>query len=137
MSRRIITSEMQAANAGSQLDTYFDKVLKYIPADINAGWVAVVGLIHTLNSGNPDPNFLWIIFAVFVVITAVWIFRHTTKPNMPPPITQTAISTVAFIVWVIALGGPFASIPGYEPAYGGVLLVLFTLGVGAINPPES
>jgi hypothetical protein len=41
-------------------DSYFEKLVKYIPADIVAGYVAIAGI---LNEHNNDP--LWVTWAVF------------------------------------------------------------------------
>ena len=135
MSRRIVTTKLQAAT-GAQVDTYFDRVVKYIPADIVSAWVAVTGLI----SGRKDipvNTILWLAFLIGIFITAAWVFRQTAQPNKRPAITQTGISTGAFIIWVIALGGPFATLAFYKPVYGSLLLILYTLVVGIINPPEG
>jgi hypothetical protein len=51
--------------------------------------------------------------------------------------TQTAISTGAFAVWVFALGGPFASLVFYRPSYGSIVLIMYTLVVALITPPED
>lgn len=39
---------------------------------------------------------------------------------------QVLISTIAFVVWVFAIGGPFASLDWYKPVYGGIALILVT-----------
>lgn len=135
MNRRIRTVAYQAPGAPAA-DTYFDKVVKYIPADIVAAWVAVNGLIQSA-SGAPNTALLWVAFVVGVILTAAWTWKQTSAPNKPPAITQIVISTVAFIVWVFAMGGPFQSLGFYQPLYGSLLLILYTLVVGLINPPEG
>src|SRR5205814_9163250 len=50
MSRRVRALPPRALGAAAQpveIDSYFDKVLKYIPADIGAAWVAVTGLVSS------------------------------------------------------------------------------------------
>ncbi|MGG6242150.1 hypothetical protein ACQ4N7_26330 [Nodosilinea sp. AN01ver1] len=51
-----------------------------------------------------------------------------------PAITQTAISTGAFIVWVFALGEPFSSLSFYRPLYGSLLLIFCTAFVALLDP---
>jgi hypothetical protein len=47
---------------------------------------------------------------------------------------QLGISTIAFVVWVFALGGPFATVSWYQPIYGALLLPIFTFFVPMILP---
>ncbi len=136
MGRRIITEQLQATFPGTKVDTYFDKVIKYIPADIVGAWVAVTGLI---NSGSDVPReaLLWIAFVTGIILTAIWTLKQTTVRGKPLAITQTAVSTGAFIIWVFALGDPFATLAWYRPLYGSLLLILYTLIVALINPSEK
>lgn len=117
------------------VDTYFDKVVKYIPADIVGAWVAVTGLVSSA-SGIPRQTVLWIAFGVGLILTAMWTLKQTALPGRPPAITQSIISTGAFAVWVFALGGPFQDVPG-QPVYGSLLLILYTLVVALVNPKEG
>jgi hypothetical protein len=47
---------------------------------------------------------------------------------------QLAVSTVAFVVWVFALGGAFEYLVWYEPFIGSVALVVFTFFAPFIDP---
>ena len=136
MSRRIITSELQSIRSGKQIDTYFDKVIKYIPADIVGAWLAVDGLIKAADN-NVAANTSWVAFIIGIIITALWTYKQTQEPKKPPAITQIVISTCAFIVWVYASGGPFVNAKLYNPAYGSMLLILYTLVVAMVNPIEE
>src|SRR5690242_12676470 len=117
MGRRIITIELQAASSETKIDTYFDKVIKYIPADIIGAWIAVKSLINT-STKIPTSTILWISIMIGVILTNIWTLRQTKEPKKRPAITQTVISTVAFIDWVFALGGPFATLGFYRSVYG-------------------
>jgi hypothetical protein len=138
MSRRVQTRRIETLGAGGPqaADTYFDKVVKYIPADIVGAWVALIALFKSVPE-KPSNAPLWIIFGITLIITAVWTWRHTTEANKDTAYTQIAISTGAFIVWVFALGDPFTTFRWYLPWYGSVALILYTLLVGAVNPRES
>jgi hypothetical protein len=139
MTRRVRVARPAAqaapATAAAPVDTYFDKVVKYIPADIVGAWVAVTGLVSSA-SGVPRETILWVAFAAGLLLTAWWTLRQAALPGRPPAVTQAIISTGAFAVWVFALGGPFQGIPG-QPLYGSLLLVLYTLVVALIDPKES
>ncbi len=138
MSRRIVTTQLNAAGEGAGVDKYSDKVVKNIPADVVAAWLAVTSLIASA-SGNsvPTATILWIAFGVGVIFTALYTLRQTALPGIAPAVTQTLISTGSFIVWVFALGGPFATMSFWQPLYGSLLLIFYTLAVGLINPPEK
>jgi hypothetical protein len=135
MSRRIVT-EAYHRTGGESVDTYFDKVIKYIPSDIVGAWIFVTGLISAATN-VPTNAILWTTFIIGVIITFFWTRRWTLEPGKPPAMTQSIISTGAFIVWVFALGGPFATLAFYRPLYGALLLVFYTLVVALINPPEK
>src|SRR5690349_15561196 len=55
MSRRVraipqgapVVAGPAARSSAVEIDTYFDKVVKYIPADIVGAWVAVTGLVSS------------------------------------------------------------------------------------------
>lgn len=128
MSIRIHTKALQAAGQPSAPpDTYTDKIVKYIPSEIIAAWVAAAGAIKAA-MGAPQETLLWAAFGFGVVITAVWRLRRTKLP------VQAAISTGAFAVWVFALGGPFERLDWYNPVYGTLLLIAYTLITAVVNP---
>lgn len=136
MGRRIITSQYEAKGEGTKLDGYFDKLIKYIPTEIVGGWIAITGLIKSA-SDIPTNTILWILLVIFTGLTAVYILKQTFEPKKPLAIKQTSISTIAFIVWVFALGEPFESLSFYNPVYGSVLLILFNLTIPLVNPVED
>jgi len=135
MSRRVVTTSLQAAGSGPA-DTYFDKVVKFIPADIVAAWLAATGAIAEA-ADAPATALLWAVFAFLLVITPLWTLRQTHVPQAPPALTQAAIATGSFAVWVFAVGGPFARIDAYRPVYGTLVLIAYTFVVALVNPKES
>ncbi|MDJ0692000.1 MAG: hypothetical protein QNJ41_26325 [Xenococcaceae cyanobacterium MO_188.B32] len=135
MSRRIVRKKLNTV-AGAELDTYWDRVVKYIPSDIVAAWTVVTALINT-DPTAPQNALLWIFFAIFILVTALWVWKQTSERNKPPAISQITVSSFSFIVWVFALGGPFATLEGfYRPLYGSLVLVVYSLIVGLIVPKE-
>lgn len=133
MTRRIIAKQPEAVS-GEEVDTYFDRVVKYIPADIVAAWTAAAGLIASAGPNVNAKMLLWVAFAVELILTPFWILKQTTKPNKPPAVAQSVIGTCAFFVWVFALGGPFVNLIFYKPIYGSLLLIFYTLIVGLKVP---
>jgi hypothetical protein len=133
MSRRIQTVSLQATG-GADADQFFDRVIKYIPADVVGGWVAAMGIIGTAGPDPHRPTVLWVAFAAGLLLTAAWTYVQTREPGKPPAVAQVVVATLAFAVWVFALGGPFTTLDWYVQYYGSLLLIAFTLGVGLIVP---
>jgi hypothetical protein len=137
MPRRIRTTEFQAAGGAQPLDGYFDRVLKYIPADVVGAWVAVTGILKSNAEGDPNADaLLWGVFAFGLVFTAWWTWFQTREPGQPSATQQTLIATLAFAVWVAALGGPFLTVPGFRELYGSLALIAFTLISGRLVPKQ-
>ena len=119
-------------------DTYLDRLIKYIPAEIIAAYVFISGILSTSSS---DIIVNWISFGVLLVLTPLYIWRlialEDKKANNPqsrkPAWAQMIIAFFAFAIWVYAIGGPFASLPWYNRMYGSVLVALYTVIVPVIR----
>jgi hypothetical protein len=137
MGRRIVSKRLDDGTSKDSVDGYQDRLLKYIPADINAAWLALTGIIKSAAS-VPQTTVLWILFGILLVLTPIWVWKQTSESKKPnAAVTQIVISTGAFFVWVFALGDPFTSLSFYQPVYGSILLILYTLVVAKIIPTES
>src|SRR2546426_9990770 len=108
MSRRVRAHPPGApAAAGAQpveIDTYFDKVVKYIPADVVAAWVAVTGLVSSARD-IPRQTMLWVAFGIGLILTAWWTWQQAAMPGRRPPVTQGIVSTGGFAAWGFACAG--------------------------------
>jgi hypothetical protein len=117
-------------------DPFMDKVLKYIPPEIVATYVAVEGaLTGAFDPANPGElaqlrTWLWISFFALLVITPFFRWRVTGVTN----IGQLIVTTLSFAVWVFALGGPFAYFPWYMPVLPAIILPFYTLLVPIFFP---
>jgi hypothetical protein len=116
-------------------DDYFSRVLKHIPSEIVMAYVAIDGVLRT--SYNPNVwaerrtllTLLWIVLGVLTVITPFWLYRVMRVRRM----TQLLISTISVPVWLFALGGPFALLDWYQPAFGAIVLPIYTLIVPIVS----
>jgi len=120
------------AGSGSA-NEYLDRVAKYIPGEILAGYV-------TLQASIQGPPAVWWlpVYVALVVLTPVYLFLMREKGK--PWKLHAAIGTVAFVIWTFALHAnskfsPFYALPP-EWTYGlpAALLVIFTLVSGALQP---
>lgn len=125
-------STFKAESTEDTFDTYKDRLLKYVPAEVVTLYVFLQAAVEQANT--PDMlTLLWIIFGVMLAGTWVHLWRVEKVQNK----VQLLISTVAFAVWVFALGGPFKHMGWYEPIYGGILLPIYTFFVAMIVPPSE
>jgi len=135
MNRRIITSQlMSGGEAEVTVDTYINKLWKYIPADVVAFYIFVSGLISGVGGASQQQLYYWIALGLGLVATFAWTIRQTQLSKQNPAYVQAAISTLAFGGWVFALGGPFTSFSWYTSVLGAIILAAFTLFIPLINP---
>ena len=128
------------------------KIMKYIPAEITAAYVAAEASVKSVTS----PTLEWIIFSILLLFTPLYLWRVGTETitkkkaildtagnitaldyvgqDKKIPWTQIIVGIGAFILWVFALGGPFAatwptspSPATYHSEYGAVALILYTV----------
>ncbi len=117
--------------------SYFEKLIKYIPGELNAAYIAIDGILR--EEMVSDPIAVWLYWGVFVfllVLTPLYIkYRPSEEAEKQSVRFHCCAATVAFAVWVFALGGPFAlTFPDiYRPVYGSLLLILTTLTIPIIE----
>jgi hypothetical protein len=108
-------------------DSYFEKLVRYIPADILAAYVAIAGITE---SNNPPLWLSWGVFGVLLVLTPLYVCYVKTDPPgfVSSKMFHWVTACLAFSAWVFALGGPFAlTFDWYKPYLGSVVLILTTL----------
>jgi hypothetical protein len=131
MSRSIITKRTISALDPGQLtpkaDPYFSTIIKLIPADIISVYFALFNLIKT-NKQNPENNDILqlIIFGIFLLITPFYLKKIAKVIS----VKQIIFCNVAFILWVLSLGGPMEGLlfAGYSTQFlGAIFLPVYTL----------
>lgn len=135
---RIVRERVVPAGAGrlrsgeptADIKAYFDRVAKYIPAEVVAAYISANGVA----SLAPSPGTLFtLIFAACVICTPLYITRFTNTRK--EAWTNSVMAVLAFMVWAYATGGGLVMYLGwYDAPTASVILVLFTLVSGAVVP---
>jgi hypothetical protein len=127
----ITTVELPPAPMTS--DDYKTRLLKYIPGDVVALYVMCDTLIRTFgaNAGERELAYAVVVSVGFVGTPLyLWKFARVRKG------LQLGVSTMAFVVWVYALGGPFAGLAWYEEhkLLSALALPIFTFAAALLEP---
>ncbi len=102
-----------------------DRLVKLIPSEIVTAYVTVLGLIAgSTSSGGNKGTLLWIVFAVLFVLTPIYLYFIGNVRKLG----QIIFTSIAFVIWVIAVGSPIDTILGFPSVFiGSILLVVYTL----------
>ncbi|HEX8204434.1 MAG TPA: hypothetical protein VF587_00095 [Solirubrobacteraceae bacterium] len=112
-------------------DDALTKLLKYIPAVATGTYLALQGFVLQLDDKDQKAIALAIITVVIAAGTYVWRQRRGVKRGI-----QRWLTVIAFLVWVFALGGPFAQIGDWWDEWmGSVALILAGFGLSVFNLP--
>lgn len=124
---RVRTARDAACDASAGEDAYITKVVKYIPAEVVAAYVAASRALEGAAGQVPLETLLWAVTVILTALAPLWILFAAAEPGKPRPAFQAVASAVAFVCWVFALGGPFGFQAWYRPVYGTLVLILATL----------
>ncbi|MFC1507303.1 hypothetical protein ACFLQ6_09580 [Thermoproteota archaeon] len=112
---------------GAKPDNYLTKLIKYIPSEVVALYIMLNGIVISA-ADIPSEVIIWIVFILCLVGTPLYLWRVTkVSDNL-----QLTVSTIAFIVWVFAIGGPFINLNWYHPVYGALILPAYTFFIPII-----
>ena len=99
-----------------------EQIVKFIPAEVIAFYLPAIAAVAGLKAadGSVTPlytNTLWIVFGAGVIASLFYMYSSShndlVKNNIPNPmmrsLAKAIISTFAFAIWALYLGGPFAA----------------------------
>lgn len=129
MARSVICSkDIESAPSSPRTpDRYRERLLKYIPTEVVALYLTLDALIRS--SDTLPASALWWLFGFGLVGTYLYLWRVEKVRKQK----QLLISSLAYCVWVFAIGGPFTSLVWYDPLYGALLLPIYTFLVPIIE----
>jgi hypothetical protein len=119
---------------GDGAEDYLGRLAKYIPAEIVGLYLATSGTVPPGADGKPRYSILWIVFAINFLLVPLYFWFATSRGENKPLWSQVILATIAFPVWVFAIGGPFTSFPWYESWIGSIILTFVTFAVGVYKP---
>lgn len=117
-------------------DTYKDRLLKYIPAEIVAIYLALLSVLKTAPpSTTPIITVEWVVFLIILIVTVPW----QRKVMKIAKWQQVAIGTLAFVFWAVSLGDPFDTSwkAWYQPLYGTMAMMLYTFLIPLFEPESA
>jgi hypothetical protein len=109
-------------------DEYRDRLLKYIPAEIVAVYLAILNVLGLASLAPAElRRAQWVVFGILLLLTVPWQRRILSISKWQ----QIAIGSAAFVFWAMSLGDPFADgfVPAYRAVYGTAAMILFTFTV--------
>lgn len=133
MSRVIPDSEPEVFFAGtagtseakvSKATNYSERLIKFVPAEVLAGYVSVSPLMGTVVSHSGKITFVAIL--VVLCLLAIPIHYRTLLGRTKRARKHILISQVAFLAWAYGIGGPFIALGWHHPAAAGLGLVAVT-----------
>lgn len=110
----------------ADIQSYLDRLLKMIPAEVIGLYLVGSGIIPT---GQKIALVIWaVVCLIAVVVVRTYGTYDPTKKN-PIDWVHVAISSVAFLIWVYTIGGPFSAYNLTIPWVGSLLVLVWTFFV--------
>ena len=118
---------------------YLDKAVKLVPTEIVGAYLVLVGVVGGNAASTAAPTdqltkiLVVVIFGVLLVATPlyqIFISKVTNK-------VQVVITTIAFVLWVYNLGGPFSVLGIYEAKIAAALLTLWSFIIPLVVRPDN
>jgi hypothetical protein len=136
MTRTIVRKKDEAMGEGESAPSdkkaeFLGKLANYIPAEITAAYLFVIGIINGVT--DADPIILWISLIVLLIASPLYLLVVAKQEKKTPDKAQIIISVPAFLIWAFAIGGPFVLFDWYNPAYGAVLVGLATVIIPLVD----
>ncbi len=111
---------------GTDFQGYLDRLMKMIPGEVIGLYLVGSGFIPS------NQSLVLLIWSVICLggVVAIKAYGTADRANQKPPDwVHVAISTVAFVIWVYSIGGPFAKYGVAVPYIGSLLVLAWTFFV--------
>ncbi len=105
--------------------SYSDKLVRLVPAEFVAAYLAIHNLLRT-NQQLSDQE----IFNILVVSSLIMLAIQPFYLYLAVSVTskwQIVISEISLVIWIISMGGILETYSWYLPLYSSVAIILWTL----------
>ena len=122
----------------NETQSYFDKAVKLIPTEIVGAYMVLAGVIGIDNSPTAPPVdslsriLIQVVFFALLVMTPLYLWKISNVTNK----VQLIVTSLAFVLWIYNLGGPFTVWGLYNAKVAAVLLTLWSLVVPVFVRPD-
>jgi uncharacterized membrane protein YdfJ with MMPL/SSD domain len=124
MAREIKSAADIPAPPPASVNDYKDRLVKLIPSEIITAYVTLKGLINGAGEQGNRQLLIWIVFGILVILNPLYLFYVTQVKKAG----QIVFSSLAFVLWVMVIGGTFTTVLGFSSEYlGSIMLVIYTL----------
>lgn len=114
MSERSITTE----------STYGDKIIKLVPGEFVAVFIAIDSALRASALGEPDRHFALAVSGVILLVLLPFFLKW--KLNVSSA-SHIFVSTVSFVIWFTSIENVLTTEWWYRPVYSTIAMMLWTL----------
>lgn len=111
-------------------DTFLTKLLKFVPLEVLGTYLFIAGI---LDSNVESPSGRSWALGVLLLVTLVVSVPYNVRVLGVARWEQAAMSVAGLTVYVMSIGGWFATTSWYEPYFGTIALAVFGLAVSVLQ----
>jgi hypothetical protein len=112
-----------AAQSGEEFNSYLDRLMKMIPAEVIALYLVGAGMIP---EGQSIAIAVWAVVCLIGVVMLRVYGTADAANHKPADWTHTLICAGAFVLWVYSIGGPFTAFNLHVPWLGSLFVLAYT-----------
>jgi FtsH-binding integral membrane protein len=120
----------------SKKEQYFERVAKYIPAEIVAAYMAAIGVIAQLPTFEQRKTWYLVAFVAGLIATPLYLLQFGDPSKSKT--MHLVISTIAFVVWAYSLKGVFVEPWNlYDAGISEAAALIFAVVAGVFKPGDK
>jgi len=111
---------------------YTDRLLKLVPAEIVAAFLAIKSAIPP-NTANTETASMVVFFVLLVLVPFYLTLLLKVHSKL-----QIAVSMISFVIWAFSMGGLSAFFPNWEDYYNSIIIILWAVAFPLLkyDPPS-
>jgi hypothetical protein len=134
---RSVTTEsdikrMSSRGVSIKADDPLAQIGKNIPAEVLSFYLFGIGAISLASATSPIETASWAIFIIGLIATVAYSVYEFKKEGAFGIALKTSVTTGAFIVWSLNMGGYTNYIPGFDQLTATIVLGAFTVATPLI-----